>query len=138
MLYIDKIRCYKNFSMLLITRLITIFLTINFVWDLFSWAGVGKVWRDSLIHSENSSWVSLCANYWDESCKKKNDKWDTDPVLQKLTINQGRAKEKRQLDYDGDAHHVKDILMNLFQIIRITRAEALSCSLPNPLSQRVG
>lgn len=30
----------------------------------------------------------------------------------------------------GDVHHVKDILMNLFQIIRITRAEALSCLLP--------
>ena len=69
---------------------------------------------------------------------KKNDKWDTDPILQKLTINQGRAKEKRQLDYDGAAHHVTDILINLFQIIRITRAEALSHSLLNPLSQRMG
>lgn len=69
---------------------------------------------------------------------KKNDKWDTDPILQKLTINQARAKEKRQLDYDEDAHHIMDILMNLFQITRITRAGALSCSLPNPLSQRMG
>lgn len=52
-----------------------------------------------------------------------------------LLSTRGGQKKKRQLDYDGDAHHVKDILMNLFQIIRITRAEALSCSLPNPLSK---
>lgn len=69
--------------------------------------------------------------------KKKTTSETQTLYCRSLLSTRGGQKKKRQLHYDGDAHHVKDILMNLFQIIRITKAEALSCSLPNPLSQRM-
>lgn len=43
-----------------------------------------------------------------------------------------RESKNRQLDYNGVYSCVKGILMNLFQNIKIIRADALSCSLPNP------
>lgn len=50
------------------------------------------------------------------------------PCIAEAYYQPGGAKEKRQLDYDGDAHHVKDILMNLIPDYKNYKvAEALSC-----------
>ena len=41
------------------------------MWDLFSWTGVGEIWRDSLIHSTNSSWVPYVLTTEMKAVRKK-------------------------------------------------------------------